>query len=153
MANIRKADPYATQVPSLRDEMNRLFDNFFTAPGLGTLTERHWPATWYPALDVSESDGAFLISAELPGLKPEEVDINLTGNLLTLKGEKKEEKDEKTKNWHRVERSYGAFVRSIQLPDTIDPERAKASYDHGVLRIEIAKKEASRPRSIKVDVK
>ena len=142
MANMRKHDPYYSQVPSLRDEMNRLFDTIFTAPGFAT---DRIAATWYPALDVAENDAAFTVTAELPGLKPEEVDINLTGSVLTLRGEKKEEKDEKAKNWHRVERSFGSFVRTIQMPETIDSERTKASFDNGVLRIEIAKKETSKP--------
>lgn len=149
----RKDEPYFGQPVVLRDEMNRLFDSFFpsaTAPGT---RESAWGSNFLPAIDIHETDTEIVVSAELPGMKPENVDINLTGNVLTIKGEKKEESDEKGKNWHRVERSYGQFARSFQLPESVDPERSKASYDNGVLKVSIAKSEAARPRSIKVDVR
>ena len=136
----------------LRDEVNRLFENFF-APGALAVRDAGWHGAFVPAIDISETPTNVTVTAEIPGLKPEEVDINLTGNLLTLRGEKKEESEEKGRNWHRLERSYGSFSRGIQLPESVDPEKCKATYDNGVLRIEIAKSEASRPRSIKVDVK
>jgi HSP20 family protein len=151
MALIRRNDPVVAQAPGLRDEMNRLFDSFFTVPAIAT--DRAWSTGWFPAIDVAETDASFNVSAELPGLKPDEVEINLAGNVLTLKGEKKEEKDEKGKSWHRVERVYGSFTRTLHLPESIDPEKAKASFDNGVLRIEIAKSAASRPRTIKIDVR
>ena len=137
--------------PGLRDEMNRLFDTFFQ----GTLHPRggDWKETFLPAIDVHETASEIVVTAELPGIKPEDVDVNLTGNILTIKGEKKEDVDQKGKSWHRIERSYGTFQRTFQLPDSVDPERAKAAYDHGVLRVTVAKTEAARPRSIKVDVK
>ena len=150
MAIIRRSDLFQ-QAPGLRDEMNRLFDSFFTPAPLGA--ERAWTTGWYPAVDVAETESAFLVTAEIPGMTAEDVKIDLTGNVLTLKGEKKEEKDEKGRNWHRVERCFGSFMRSVQLPETIDGERAKASYENGVLKIEVAKSPAARPRQIKVDVK
>jgi HSP20 family protein len=147
----RKEDPYVGTQLGLRDEMNRLFDTFFQ----GSIAPRdaEWRSTFLPAIDVHETPAEIVVTAELPGLKPEQVDVNLTGNILTIKGEKKEDVDDKGRNWHRIERSYGQFQRTFQLPDTVDPERAKASYDHGVLKISIAKTEAARPRNIKVEVK
>ena len=136
----------------LRDEVNRLFENFFN-PNTLAVRDPAWHGNFVPALDISETATNVTVTAEIPGLKPEEVDINLTGNLLTLRGEKKEDSEEKGRNWHRLERSYGSFSRAIQLPEGVDPEKCKATYENGVLRIEVAKSEASRPRSIKVDVR
>jgi HSP20 family protein len=148
----RKDEPLFGQPLMLRDEMNKLFDNFFTG-AVAPVRESEWRTTFFPAIDVHETTNEVIVTAELPGIKPEEVEINLTGNILTLKGEKKDEVDEKGKNWHRIERSYGSFQRAFQLPETVDPEKAKATYDKGVLKINIAKTESSRPRTIKVDVK
>ena len=88
MANTRKPDPFLTHVPSLRDDINRLFDGVFTPQA--TTADRTWAPPWVPALDVAETDAAFTVSVEVPGLKPEEVEINLTGNVLTFRGAKKE---------------------------------------------------------------
>lgn len=147
----RKDDAFLNQPVGLRDEMNRLFDSFFQ--GALAPREGEWRSTFLPAIDVHETPAEIVVTAELPGVKPSEVDVNLTGNILTIKGEKREETDEKGKNWHRIERTYGNFQRTFQLPDTVDPERSKATYDHGVLKIAIAKTEAARPRNIKVDIK
>jgi HSP20 family protein len=146
----RKEDPTMNQQLGMRDEMNRLFDTFFQ----GALSPRDgdWRTSYLPLIDVHETASEIVVTAELPGIRPEDVDVNLTGSLLTIKGEKKEDVDSKGKNWHRIERSYGTFQRTFQLPETIDPERTKATSDHGVLRIQIAKTEAARPRNIKVDV-
>ena len=151
MSMIHRKDDGYPATPGLRDEMNRLFDTFFQ----GTLAPHggDWRQTFLPAIDVHETANEIVVTAELPGVKPEEVDVNLTGNILTIKGEKKEDVEQKGKNWHRIERSYGTFQRTFQLPETVDPERAKAAYDNGVLRVTVAKTEAARPRAIKVDVK
>ena len=137
----------AFTVPTLRDEMNRLFDDFLT-PSFAT---RDRIAEFAPPLDVAETPNSVTIKVEVPGIKPENVDIQLTGNVLTVTGEKKEERDENVKNWHRIERSYGAFSRSVLLPESIDAEKVSATYDNGVLSIEIAKSEAAKPRQIKVN--
>jgi HSP20 family protein len=151
MTMIRRNREELAPQTGLRDEMNRLFDTFFQ----GAIPPNEWRTTFLPSIDVHETAQEIVVTAELPGVKPEDVDVNLTGNILTIKGEKKEEmdtKETKGKSWHRVERTYGSFQRTFQLPDSVDPERAKASYDHGVLKVAIAKTEAAKPRSIKVDI-
>jgi HSP20 family protein len=139
-------------VPTLRDEMNRLFDDFFGFAPMPGLPLTRWVA-FAPSVDVAETANALVVKAELPGMSPEDVDINLTGNVLTLKGEKKEEREDKEANWYRVERSYGQFQRAFVLPESIDPEKVTANFDKGVLTIEIAKTEAAKPRQIRVNVK
>jgi HSP20 family protein len=137
-------DPQVSQV-GLRDEVNRLFDSFFTPAA------SPFAASWLPAIDIAETDTSFVVSAELPGMKAEDVDINLTNNILTLQGEKKEEKDETNRNWHRVERSFGSFRRTVQLPDGLDAEKTKATFENGVLKVELAKSSGAKPRTIHVE--
>jgi len=140
----RPVRPLFSSVPSLRNEMNRLFDDFFPqAENLERLT-------WMPPLDVSEKDDQVKVIAELPGVDPKDVKVELTGNVLSIRGEKKSEKESKGDSWLQVERSFGSFQRSIVLPDGVDAEKVKASAHDGVLTIEIAKTEAVRPRSISV---
>ena len=135
----------------LRDEMNRLFDNFFN-PGL-PLAREPFRGDFLPAIDISETPQGITIQAEIPGVKPEEVEVNINGGILTLRGEKKDDQEQKGRNWHRLERSYGSFLRAIQLPETVDAEKCTATHANGVLKIEIAKKETSKPRQIPVEIK
>ena len=137
-------------IASIREEMNRLFDNFFSSvPERGrSLLEGEWA----PSLDVAETDEEVIVTAELPGIKQEEVDITIADNVLTLKGEKKEEKEEKKKNYHRIERTYGSFQRSVSLPTGVQADKAKATYKDGILNITVPKVEESKPKQIKIDV-
>jgi HSP20 family protein len=135
---------------SIREEMNRLFDSFFSA-----IPERRrglLEGEWVPSVDVAETDEGIVVTAELPGIKQEEVDISIADNVLTLKGEKKEEKEVKEKNYHRVERSYGSFQRSISLPTGVEAGKAKATYKDGILRVTVPKVEEAKPKQIKIDV-
>ena len=135
---------------SIRDDMNHLFDNFFTGwpePRKGLLE-----GEWAPSIDVSETDDEITVTAELPGVKQEEVDITIADDVLTLKGEKKEEKEVKEKNYHRIERSYGSFQRSISLPAGVQADKATATYKDGVLIIAVPKAEEAKPKQIKIDV-
>lgn len=143
--------PYRNErgVGTFQRQMNRLFDDFF---GDGS-----WPGVWNrpewaPAIDVSENEEEFVVHAEVPGIGRDDLDISVTGNTLTLRGEKREERDEKEGNAHRVERSYGTFTRTIGLPSSVDPNRVEANMKDGVLRIRIAKKEEAKPRQIEVKV-
>lgn len=144
----RETDPYFSQMNQMREAMDQLFDSYLAPVAT---TRREFP--FVPAVDVTENKENVTVKAEVPGLKPEDIEINLTGNLLTLKGEKKQETESKDQNWHRVERTWGSFTRSLELPDGIDPEKVAANYDKGVLSIEIAKSDKVKPRSIKVNVK
>jgi len=135
---------------SIRDEMNHLFDNFFTGwqePRRGSIE-----GGWNPCINVAETVDQITVTAELPGVKQEEVDITIANDVLTLKGEKKEEAEVKEKNYHRIERSYGSFQRSISLPPGVQADKAKAACKDGVLTITIPKTEEAKPKQIKIDV-
>lgn len=133
---------------SLQREMNRLFDDFF-GRDFGIESFRG-PGQWVPALDVSETDKAVVVKAELPGLDAKDVEVSLTGSVLTLRGEKKEEKEQKTKNYHRVERSYGLFERAVQLPCAVKSDQTQATFKNGVLTVELPKSEEARSKSVQI---
>ena len=135
---------------SIRDEVNRLFDNFFT--GLPERRRGLLEGEWAPSVDVAETDNEVVVTAELPGVEQDDVDITITDDVLTLKGEKKEEKEVKEKNYHRIERSYGSFQRSVSLPAGVQADKAKATYKDGVLHITVPKTEEAKPKQIKIDV-
>lgn len=124
--------------------LGRIFDELLaerTVPG-GT--------RWAPALDVTESDGSWVLSVELPGAKREDIDIEVHEDVLTVRGEKKSEREEKSEKRHYVERFYGGFTRSFRLPGHVDAERIKAGFKDGVLTIEIPKTEAQKPKVIDI---
>lgn len=107
---------------------------------------------WTPAIDIFESENDVVLKADLPGVKQEDIDIRLENGTLTLKGERKFEKPDEGKGYHRLERGYGAFTRVFTLPESLDDASVKADYRNGVLSITIGKKEVAKPRSIKVQV-
>jgi len=139
-------------IASFRDEMDRLFDSFF-GPGWGLRTFDWRDLGHFPALDVSETDDAVQVKAEVPGLSADDLDISVSGDTLTIRGEKKEEKEEKGKTLHRVERRYGTFERIVDLPCAIDSAKAKATYRDGVLTIELPKREEEKQKVRKIEVK
>jgi HSP20 family protein len=132
----------------LRKEIDRLFNEFFNRP---VLPEKFEWFEWTPAVDVSETEDSIVVKADLPGVKPEEIEINLSDNILTIRGEKKREEEEKKENFYRVERYYGSFMRAIQLPTEVDVEKVKATYKDGVLKVVLPKKVEPK-KSIKVEV-
>ncbi len=107
---------------------------------------------WAPAVDIFETDHELTVKADLPGIRIEDVDIRMENGTLTLKGERRFEKTENSKGYHRVERGYGTFARAFALPDTVDPEKVKADFKQGVLTITLPKKEIAKPRQVKVEV-
>jgi HSP20 family protein len=109
-------------------------------------------AAFAPAVDIYEDEHKIVLKLEVPGQKQEDFDIQLEKNTLTVRGERKFEQEEQKENFHRIERSYGSFFRSFKVPATVNPEGVKASYDAGVLRIELEKKAESKPKQIKVQV-
>lgn len=119
----------------------------FQSEGNGALT-----SAWLPACDVFEDKDAVKIVAEVPGVKPEDVKLSLENNILTIRGEKKQQAEETSERVHRYERTYGSFERSFALPSTVDPDRIAASYDQGILTVSIPKAERARPREIPVKV-
>ena len=144
--NIVRYDPFR-DLRSLQNEMNRLFSSTFSGGGGESDLMR---GAWSPSVDIFENKDQVVIEAELPGLKPEDVEISIENNLLTIHGERKFEKKDENDNFHRVERSYGAFTRSFTLPPTVTSENAQAEFENGVLRLTLAKREEAKPRRIEI---
>ena len=149
MANLVRWDPFREMV-SLRDAMDRLFEESFVRP-------RGWiaPAEGVASLavDVHESDDDLTVRASIPGVKPEDIDISITGDTLTIKGETREEKEEKTGNYHLRERRYGAFQRTVSLPTQVNADKASAEFENGVLTLTLPKVEEVKPKSITIKAK
>jgi HSP20 family protein len=135
------------QLTTLRREMDRLFDRFFEGWPFRLLAEE---AGWEPSLDVSETAKEILVKAELPGMDPKDIDLSVRGDILTLAGERKQEKEEKGENFHRVERTYGSFSRSVRLPAEVDPGKVDATYKDGVLKITLRKTKEAASKKIEV---
>jgi len=134
----------------MQREINRMFDSFFQNG------DENFPlvaTSWKPAVDIAEEDTAFVVKMELPGVAKEDVKITLEDGLLTVRGEKKEEKESKGTNYHRVERGYGAFQRSFTLPATVKGDKVEASFRDGILNIMLPKSEEAKPKEIEVRVK
>lgn len=138
-------------VVGFQREMNKLFDDFFNGFDLAPFGES-W-GTFQPKVDVSEDDKKILIAAELPGLDESDIQVSLTHNVLTIKGEKKEEKEDKGKNYYRVERSYGSFQRSIPLPDEVETDKVEATFKKGVLNISLPKIAEAQKQRKKITIK
>jgi HSP20 family protein len=126
----------------------RLFEDAVTR----LMNEPRTGRPWSPAVDILETEDNLVLKADLPDVKIEDIDIRVENNTLTLRGQRKFEKDDKIKGWHRIERSYGEFTRTFQVPSSVDTEKVAADYKNGVLTISLPKKEASKPRQVKVDV-
>lgn len=105
---------------------------------------------WMPALDISETKDSLIIKAEVPGIEPKDIDISLSGDLLTIKGEKKQKTEEKKESFHRIETRYGAFSRTIRVPVSVNSDKIEASYDKGVLKIVLPKKEEIKAKQIEI---
>jgi HSP20 family protein len=138
----------------LHRQMDRLFDDFTRGWGLAPVrtTGRGW-ADLTPRVDVAETDKDIRVTAELPGMDEKDIEVNLTGDVLVLKGEKKAEVEEKDKNFHRVERTFGAFERAIGLPVEVDPAKVEARFRKGVLTVTLAKTPAAQSHARKIEVK
>jgi HSP20 family protein len=137
-----------TSLRRLNSVLDEAFSSWpFQAEESGALT-----SAWLPACDVFENKDAVKIVAEVPGVSPEDVKLSLESNLLTIRGEKKQQAEEKNERVHRYERSYGTFERTFSLPTTVDPEKIVANYANGILTVTIPKVERARPREIPVKV-
>jgi HSP20 family protein len=131
---------------SLRKEMDRLFERF----GDWDFPEIRPIAEWTPSLDVKETKDAFVVRAEVPGIEPKEIAVTLEGEVLTIRGEKKHEKEEKEEHYYRMERSYGAFARSLRLPAAVDGSRVTASFKNGLLTVTLPKAPGAKGTTIPV---
>jgi HSP20 family protein len=138
------------ELNTIQHEMNRLFNTFFESPthGNGTTALRRW----VPAMDVVETDEDFVLRADLPGLSESDVNVELEDNVLTISGERKAEREERKEGYYRVERASGTFSRSLTLPDGVDPDAVRASFDKGVLEVRVPKPEERKPRKVAISV-
>ncbi|MCK4272405.1 Hsp20/alpha crystallin family protein [bacterium] len=135
------------ELTSFRQEMDRFFDRFFEGWPLRPSGEE---GEWAPAVDVSETAKEVIVKAELPGMDPKDIDVSVHSDVLTLRGERKKEHEEKGEDFHRIERSYGAFSRSIRLPGEVDVAKVKATYKDGVLKIYLPKTKEAAVKKIEV---
>jgi HSP20 family protein len=137
------------ELTTLQNEMNRLFGSVFDTPpqGNGGTLRR-----WMPAMDLVETADHFVLRADLPGMSEEDVNIEVEERVLTISGERKTEQTENKAGYHRVERAFGAFSRSLTLPEGVDAEAVSASFDRGVLEVRIPKPEERKPRKISIGV-
>ena len=126
----------------------RLFEDAVTR----LMNEPRTGRPWSPAVDILETEDNLKLKADLPEVNIEDIDIRVENNTLTLRGQRKFEKDDSIKGWHRIERSYGEFTRTFQVPNTVDTEKVAATYKDGVLTVTMPKKEAAKPRQVKVAV-
>ena len=136
---------------SLQNDMNRIFEDFFRGDNL--VNDSFFSHDWNPAVDIVENKDNYILKAELPGMNKDDVKITLENNLLTIRGEKKNEYDKKEGNYHRVERSYGSFERAFTIPGSIKANDIDAQYSDGVLTLTLPKAEEAKPKMIDVKVK
>lgn len=146
---IVRFDPFR-ELATMQDRMNRIFGDVYSRRMDDELMAR---GAWMPPVDVYENDQhEIVLKAELPGLSREDIEVRVENNTLTIKGERKRETDVKEEQYHRVERSYGAFTRSFSLPSSVDAEKVKADFRDGLLTVTLPAKEESKPRQIQVKV-
>jgi HSP20 family protein len=134
-------EPFGREFSSLADRLNRTFD-----------FERESFGNWYPPVDIYEDEEEVVLKAELPGMKKEDIDLRVENNILTLHGQRKQEKEVKEDGYFRSERAYGKFSRSFTLPTTVDVKKISASYKDGILTVQLPRLEESKPKQIDVKV-
>ncbi len=140
-------DPFRDLV-SLRDRMNRLFEDAVSTARSG---EKDMISTaWAPAVDIYEDENQLVLTAEIPGIAEKDIEIKVEDNTLSIMGERKLEKETKEENYHRIERSYGSFVRSFTLPNYVDVENIRAEHENGVLKVTMPKRAELKPRKVKI---
>lgn len=149
MARLRVWDPWR-DFGSLQERINKMFDDTIRSAGAGD--EELATGAWSPAVDIHETDDSYVVSADLPGLKKDDIQINVEDNTLTIKGEKKFEERVPKDKYIRVERNYGTFVRSFSLPQNVDSGKIKATFKDGILDLTLPKREESKPKKIAVQV-
>ena len=148
MSNLTRWEP-AREMMTLREAMDRLFDDAFTRP----LSVRDGWTMASPSIDMYQTDNEVVVKASIPGLKAEDVQINVSGDVLTLKGEVKQEEERKDKAWHIREHRFGSFERSIALPTDVKSDKAEAMFENGILTITLPKADEVKPRTINIKAK
>ena len=147
--SIRRWDPF-DELASLRESMERVFDEFFTT----RRTERRGgvPAVWEPAAELFETDNEVVFRAEMPGIDPKSVDVTVSEDALTVRGEARAEEEQKGRNYYRRELRYGSYQRTVALPTAVQADQARAAYRNGILEVRLPKAERARAKSIRVEV-
>jgi HSP20 family protein len=148
MAQLAVADPLRT-LARMRADMDRMLGGW---SGGATPETSFATGVWAPPVNIAETEDNYVITAELPGLNKDDIKVTYQNGILTLQGERKEEKEENNKNWHRVERVYGTFERSFRLPIPVKAEQIKAEFKDGVLTLTVPKAEEAKPKQIEVKV-
>lgn len=150
MRNVSTWDPFR-DLMNIQERINRVFNESTRDVSTGN-DENLGSGTWTPVVDIEEREDAFLIRADLPGVRKEDITIDINNNTLTLKGERKFEGEITKGNYIRVERSYGSFSRSFSLPNNVDAKNIKAKFRDGILELTLPKKEEAKPKKIEIDV-
>lgn len=143
--NLVRWDPFS-EVNSLREDMERLFDSVY-----GRYPRERAEISWAPPLDIEETDNSIIIRAEVPGMNKDDIKISLTGDTLCISGERRHAAEQKDKTFHRVERAYGRFMRTLVLPADVDGGKVKAGYKDGILELSLPKSEKAKPREIAIE--
>jgi HSP20 family protein len=147
---VERWDPF--RVSDIQTEVNRLFDSFFGRPTSASTAPRAGARMWAPVIDLFETKDDLVVMAELPGVQEKDVSLSITGDLLTMRGEREFGSQVKEESYHRIERAYGKFERTIQLPMPVQADKVKATYRDGVLEVRLPKAEEVKPREIKIDI-
>jgi HSP20 family protein len=140
-----------TELNTIQNEMNRLFNTFFDQPasgGRGSGASRRW----IPPMDLVETDDHYVLRADLPGLSEEDINVQLEDNVLTISGERKSDHEQQQEGYYRLERAFGSFSRSLTLPEGVDPDGVQAHFERGVLEIKILKPEQKKPRQVQISL-
>jgi HSP20 family protein len=141
----REMSPWTT-FRDLEEQFSQFFRDFPLATGIGN------ESAWVPAVDLTETEDAYLLEADLPGMKREDIEVTVVDDMITLKGERKEEKSEAHKGYRRVERSYGSFQRAFRVPGGVDTAKVDAHFEHGVLKVSLPKRPEAKPKAIEVKI-
>jgi HSP20 family protein len=145
---ITRWDPFR-DVLTLQNRLNSIFQDYNRGQNENDMVST---SAFVPPVDIYEDEHKIVLKLEVPGLKQEDLDIQMENNTLTIRGERKFEKEEKEENFHRIERRYGSFFRSFTVPNTVNTENVKAAYEAGVLRVELEKRAEAKPKQIKVQI-
>ncbi len=146
---VRDLLPIPSDILTMQREINRMFDNFFQG---GTADDSFGLSSWTPAVDIAEHENEFVVKLELPGVDKNDVRITMQDNVLTVRGQKKQEKESKDSSYHRIERSYGSFQRSFTLPAPVKSDKIDAVFKDGMLTVSLPKSEEAKPKQIEVKV-
>ena len=153
MRSLVRSRQAASPFNGLQAAMNDLFENFADVSAPAPWTHVHALESFSPRIDMTEDEKSVKVTAELPGIDEKDVDVSLSNGMLTIKGEKNAEREDKGDNWYRSERSYGAFMRTIPMPCDVDPEKVEAKARKGVLTVTLAKSTDARSKSRHIEIK